>query len=81
MDSGAWLTREHEGDEGLLSAVIVGLDYTVRLRYVQSGSDQLFDAVPSAVRRREEPEAGRTTTRRRYFSKSRPGTRRVWWKD
>lgn len=69
MDSGAWLTREHEGDEGLLSAVIVGLDYTVRLRYVQSGSDQLFDAVPSAVRRREEPEAGEDDNEAEVFLK------------
>lgn len=69
MDSGAWLTREYEGDEGLLSAVIVGLDYTVRLRYVQSGSDQLFDAVPSAVRRREELEAGEDDNEAEVFLK------------
>lgn len=53
MDSGAWLTRPADGgDEGLLAAVIVGLDYSVRLRYIPSMSDAIFDASPDGTPRK-----------------------------
>lgn len=53
MDSGAWLTRPAEGgDEGLLAAVIVGLDYSVRLRYIPSMSDAIFEASPDGTPRK-----------------------------
>lgn len=53
LDSGAWLTREHEGDEGLLTAVLVGLDYTVRTRYVKSRGDEFFEGPPGSARREQ----------------------------
>lgn len=53
MDGGTWLTRPCEGgDEGLLAAVIVGLDYSVRLRYLPSMSDAFFDTVPGGTPRK-----------------------------
>lgn len=59
MDSGKWLTRPCEGgDEGLLSAVIVGLDYSVRLRYIPSRGDAVFDASPDGTPRKEAETDG-----------------------
>ena len=59
LESGRWLTKTRaSGVEGLLEAVLIGLDYSVSLRYAPDRGDEFFDAFPEAERRNTADTSG-----------------------